>query len=446
MKFWRRPGFGSLLLFLSCWLFFGALINAKNMQDFNLQHIGIESIVERHHFWLEGSTTPQLQTRGDVFRFNEHTYAAKQPGQFFFGAAAYQVVSAAGLKYRDDFIRTAAWVTFGSASLILALGIVAIQRLSLRWIGDYGYQPLSYLTALVAAGGTTLFAYSGLPHHDLIAAALMVCGFACAFAASEERRRRYAFTNAFMAGLCFGLTITTSMLPFFSVIVLGLYALWILTAGERVALVIGGLAGLAPLLIYNYASFGNPFLMANVAGNFSDTFWKFDVHNFEDKGEFYLRLTVQHMPVAILGLLGALMLPRHLIREKLAIWGATLALLAYLIGIETVGHCQFGPRYLLPITPLVLLGLNGLWLSRASGLSYSLTLLAAGYGVLLNLAGALGGGMYCTWWQFGGARQWETLIHGDAPALPLQMLLWPAAGISLVLGLWVWRYSRGRQS
>ncbi len=447
MQFWRHPGFGSLLLFLSCWLFFGALINAKNMQDFNLQHIGIEAIVERHHFWLEGSPTPQLQTRGDVFRFNDHTYAAKQPGQFLLGAAAYQLVSAFGLAYRNDYVRTAAWVTFGSASLLLALGVLAIQRLSLRWLGDYGGEPFSYLTAIAAAVGTTLFAYSGLPHHDLIAGALMICGFASAFAASEERRRVHALAKAALAGACFGLTITTSMLPFFAVVVLGVHALWIMTMGERAALLIGGLLGLAPLLLYNYLSFGNPLLMANVAGNFNDTFWKFDLPNFREKAEFYLRLSVQHMPLLGLGLVGTLLLPRHLFREKLAILLASAALLAYLVGIETVGHCQFGPRYLLPLIPLLVLGLNGWWLGRLRGTGYALVLLGLGYGALINLAGALSGGMYCSWWQFGAARQWEILLHGHAPALPLlQVLLWPAVAISALLALWVLRYSGGRQS
>jgi len=445
MAFWRHPLCGSLLLFTGCWLFFGALINARNMQDFNLQHIGIEAIVERQHLWLEGSPTPQLQTRGDVFRFNEHTYAAKQPGQFFFGAAAYRVVTALGLSYRNDYVRTAAWVTFGSASLLLALGIVAIQRTSQRWLGDYGLQALSYFTALAAAAATTLLAYSGLPHHDLIAAALLVCGFSCAFAASEERRPTRAHFCAVFAGLFLGLTLTTSMLPFFSAIVVALYALAILTWGERAALLIGGLLGLLPLLLYNAISFGNPLLMANVAGDFNDTFWAFDLQNAREKAGFYLRLTLQHSPIMALGVLGLLLLPRHLMREKLALGGAALVLLVYLLGIETVGHCQFGPRYLLPAIPLLILGLNGLWLGRLRGLGYALTLVLGSYGLLINLGGALSGSMYCTWWEFGGARRWESLIHGNAPELPLQFLLWPAAGFGLLLAAWVWRYSRGSQ-
>ncbi len=446
MAFWRHPLSGSLLLFLACWLFFGALINARDMQDFNLQHIGIEAIVERHHLWLEGSPTPQLQTRGDVFQYNDHTYAAKQPGQFLFGAAAYRVASAFGLSYRADYVRTAAWVTFGSASLLLALGITAIQRTSQRWLGDYGLQPLSYLTALAAAGGTTLLAYSGLPHHDLIAAALLVCAASGAYAASQERQRGWAQVRALLAGLCLGLTLTTSMLPLFSAVVVAVYAVAILTWSERAALLTGGIAGLLPLLLYNYASFGNPLLMANVAGNFNDTFWHFDLQNVQEKAGFYLRMTLQHAPLVMLGFIGLVLLPRHLSREKLMLGGASVALVAYLLGIETVGHCQFGPRYLLPVIPLLLLGLNGLWLSRLRGLGYALTLMLGSYGLLINLGGTLGGSMYCTWWEFGGARRWESLIHGSVPELPLQFLLWPAAGTGLLLAAWVWRYSRTAQS
>ena len=75
------------------------LTNSDNLVKFNLQQIGVEAMVERHQFYLEGSTAPQLWPQGDVFLFAGHKYAAKQPGQFMAGAAVYWVLRAFGLRW-----------------------------------------------------------------------------------------------------------------------------------------------------------------------------------------------------------------------------------------------------------------------------------------------------------------------------------------------------------
>ena len=91
----RRPSLARLqvLLFLFLWLAYGAAINSDNLSKFNLQQIGVAAIVERHQFYLEGSDVPELFPQGDVFLFQGHKYAAKQPGQFMAGAVVYWVLS-----------------------------------------------------------------------------------------------------------------------------------------------------------------------------------------------------------------------------------------------------------------------------------------------------------------------------------------------------------------
>src|SRR5262245_58088316 len=79
-------------LFFTLWLLYGVTINSSNLTEFNLQQIGVEAIVERGHFFVEGSPTPQLQPQLDVFQFQNHLYAAKQPGQFMAGALVYFVL------------------------------------------------------------------------------------------------------------------------------------------------------------------------------------------------------------------------------------------------------------------------------------------------------------------------------------------------------------------
>ena len=79
---------------------------------------------------VEGSPTPELQPRGDVFEYQGHLYAAKQPGQFLAGAAAYALLRPFRLRYRDRFTLTAALVTFLTASLVTAAAAVAVFLLA----------------------------------------------------------------------------------------------------------------------------------------------------------------------------------------------------------------------------------------------------------------------------------------------------------------------------
>ncbi|MGB1557656.1 MAG: hypothetical protein ACPHCJ_07710 [Oceanococcaceae bacterium] len=432
MPVWRQQWLGSVLLFLTLWMGFGALINARNMDSFNLQHIGIEAIVERGQFWLEGSPTPQLQPLGDTFHHEGHVYAAKQPGQFMWGALAYWPVQAAGIRYQTDYHRAAALATWGSASLWLALGLVALQRLSLRWRPEQRWA--GHALALTAATGTHLLAYSGLPHHDLIAAGLIACGFAC----SVTARSAFGWKQLLLAtcaGLSYGWALSTSMLPAFALAPLCLYALISLPWKASLMGLLGILLGLLPLGVYNSLSFGQPWLMANVVGNFADTFWRFEASNLLDKLHFYARQSLLYAPILWQGLIGLCRLPARL--EAASIGLALLALLGYIANIDTVGHCQYGPRYLLPLLPLLCLGLLGLWRGPWPLFAGALSLLAAGYGLLINLGGALDGAMYCSYWEFAGARSWERVLHGGALIRPLAVLQWPALGCGLLWLLWL---------
>src|SRR3981081_1820528 len=95
-----------VLCFLILWLGYGAAINSDNLVKFNLQQIGVEAIVERHQFYLEGSAVPDLFPQGDVFLYQGHKYAAKQPGQSMVGAVVYCVLRALGLRYADNYLLT----------------------------------------------------------------------------------------------------------------------------------------------------------------------------------------------------------------------------------------------------------------------------------------------------------------------------------------------------
>src|SRR5213080_3054639 len=265
LRTFRLVGATSLFLFLSLWFIYGFLINSDNLKAFGLQQMGVEAIGERGHFYLEGSKSPQLQPIGDTFSHDGHIYAAKQPGQFMAGAVAYFFLHKLGLNYVKHYLLTAALVTFLTTSALTALAAVVVFRIA----RDLGGEPSSIcwplITALIFGLATTVLPYSGIAHHDAIAAAYLVLHLWRA----NLPPRASAWT-AGGAGLLLGLTVTTSMLPFLMVLVVGAF---FISLGKWTLLppfVAGAIAGLAPLLVYDGINFGDPFLLPNVAGKYSD--------------------------------------------------------------------------------------------------------------------------------------------------------------------------------
>jgi hypothetical protein len=414
-----------ILLFLSVWLVYGLTVNSRNLDAFNLQQMGVEAIVERGTFYVEGSRSPQLQPLGDVFDYKGHRYAAKQPGQFMTGALCYFFLHLFGLDYIKNYLLTSALVTFFTASLMTAFAALALYRLARSWIreGASRFWPLA--VALCYAFGTTIFAYAGIAHHDAIASAFVILAFYFAF---QLRRglemEREAMLRAALAGLFLGLTVTTSMLVFWPALAVGFYFLSLRRWRTVPYFLLGGLAGLTPLLIYDWVNFGNPFLLPNVAGNYSDTFFHLDAENFKDKLGFYLKWTTLYAPALIVGLAGLILLPRSFMKEKLAACCAVLLLCAYIFNIDTVGTCQYGPRYLLPAMAFGCLGLCGFSHLESKGARQVWMILIAAIGlfsVVVNAVGALHGAMYCDlarhafWPHVAEMRRGET---GTFPLFP----------------------------
>lgn len=444
------------LLFLTLWFVYGVAINSGNLNAFGLQQAGVEAYVERHHLYLEGSRVERLHVQPviDAFLYRGHIYPAKQPGQFMFGACAYFPLHAAGLSYAENYLLTAALVTFLTASLVTAAASVAVFRLARelapdsrerelatdsRELASNSREPASdsgslfwpLLAALSYGLATTAFAYSGIAWHDALATGyLTIALYLCVRLRREtEGRRATAQTEgrrakalAACAGALLGLTVTTSMLPFFMALAVALYFVtlrrWKLTA----AFLFGGALGLLPLLIYNTICFGNPLLLPNVAGNYSDTFFRLDWTNFKDKLSFYAHMLTLYAPVFWTGLLGLALYPRALRREQALVCLMLFALAAYLLNIEANGTCQYGPRYLLPAMPLACLGLAGFAYLRASklrltaGAAATVCALAS---FLINLVGAMHGAMLCDFPHSALARYLSEMTTGQMRSYPL---------------------------
>ncbi|HEV7844549.1 MAG TPA: hypothetical protein VGO69_12725, partial [Pyrinomonadaceae bacterium] len=130
----------------------------------------------------------------------------------------------------------------------------------------------------------------------------------------------------------------------------------------------------------------------------------------------YLKWTIAYAPVLLIGLVGLSLLPRSFRREKLAAAGAVIILCAYIFNIDTVGTCQYGPRYLLPAMAFGCLGLVGFSYLEASGVRIIwiiMMVLVSLLSIIVNAVGALGGAMYCDlvrhafWPHLAGLRRGE---------------------------------------
>jgi len=445
-----------VLLFLVLWFAYGAAINSSNLLEFDLQQIGVEAMVERGHFYLEGSPSPQMQTKGDVFEYRGHKYAAKQPGQFMAGALVYFLLHKLGLNYVNHYLLTAALVTFFTTSLVLAASGVALFEIACALnaarrqllhptrdarAGTPLFWPLA--ATLSYALATTAFAYSGIAHHDALATGYLVIAFYFIFQLSRENvTKRASWLQAAGAGLFLGLTITTSMLPFFMVILCVLYFLWLRRFKLLPAFFVAMLVGLLPLFIYDAVSFGNPFLLPNVAGAamFADTFFHFDPKNLGDKLVSYASAVAAYVPVIAVGLFGFSYYPREIKRAPafLMVLALMIALAAYVFNISSDGDCQFGPRYLLPAMPFACLGIAGYsYLSTASErrLAALAVVVAGTVSFVVNLVGALRGAMNCPHGQNAFWNHVVALQNGEGRSYPLA--LWLLLPLTICITLFV---------
>jgi len=406
-------------------------------------------MVERGHFYLEGATSPQMQTKGDVFEYNGHKYAAKQPGQFMAGSVIYFVLHKLGLNYVDNYLDTSALVTFFTTALLLSASAIAFFRIASTFAGSHTSLFWSLAATLSYSLGTTVFAYSGVAHHDALATAYLVIAFYSLFRLGSRGKESTQRLEASVAGLLLGLTLTTSMLPFFIVILCVIYFL-LLRRWRLLPWFVGAsVIGLIPLFVYDTISFGNPLRLANLAGAaaFSDTFWHLDPRNLGNKIAFYVR-AMFYVPIFVVGLFGLSYYPRKVRRSPplLLLVASMIVLAVYVFNIGSDGDCQFGPRYLLPCVPLACLGIAGYsylsaeWERTAARV---VIVIAGAISFFVNLVGAFGGAMNCPHGENAFWIDLTMLRQGQGPTYPLlRWLVLP----TLICGVWfVFEIRRARK-
>ena len=427
-----------LLFFCVVWFCYGLFISVVDLEFYTLQQAGVEAIVEHGTYRLGLSSVELLQPRGDVFTFNGYILAAKQPGQFTLAALPYFVFSRFGITYASNYDLAAALVTWCSATLLSALGCLCFHLL-VRQV--WGLRTnVAYALTLLYGFGTILFPYAGVLHHDTIAAAYLMISFYLLEKVSTQQSARPLLLTS-VAGVLVGLTIFTSMLPAPVVVVFTFYLLFSKNIMRILGYFAGVVIGLLPLFAYNLHYFGGIWTQANVAGDFADTFIRLDWTTFTQNLWTYLGwgdLSVyKYMPILVVAWVGAWLFPAHLRRQQFLLISAPLFQVAYILNIGTIGHCQYGPRYLIPVVPFVMAGLAGWFLRQeVSWISHSrlaLLELAGGYSLLINLVGAISGTPFCGTQDFTVLKILETFVIQGVGVGIGPFPLWPACLAALAL-------------
>ncbi len=428
-----------LLLFCLIWCTYGLFISTVDLEFYTLQQAGVEAIVDHGTYRLGLSSVELLKPRGDVFIFNDNILAAKQPGQFTVGALPYFIFSWLGITYARNYNLAAALVTWCSVSLLSALGCVCFHLL-LRQV--WGIRTnIAYMFTFLYGFATILFPYAGVLHHDALSAAYLMISFYLLEKGKPQQNMQPLLPLPLFtigAGVLVGLTIFTSMLPAPVVIAFGLYVLWSRNFAFVLQFGCGVVIGLLPLFAYNFYYFSSPWTQANVAGDFADTFIQLKWANFTHHLNVYLGLgdlsIWKYNPILAIGILGALCMPKRMKQQQILLLGGPLLQIFYILNIETIGHCQYGPRYLLPVVPFMMCGLAGWFLDEPAAWLTQIRLplleLTGLYSLTVNLFGAIGSTTYCITEDFAFIQVWDRYLQQGWGPFPL----WPLC-LTLLLSL-----------
>jgi len=360
-----------LITFLLFWALYGSVTNLWNQYGYNLMHAGVEALAERGVFYLEGSPTPRFaqievakpmpgyQTSTDVFRHHGHLYPIKQPGMFFLGAIVYKPLSLIGLRYVREYNLTSALVSWFTSGLIGAFLVTL-----LLWQGIIeGLGRKSALIVAMSIGLSSIFfPYSGVLHHDFLGGCFSYFAYYLLF--GPEARKSSSPLRLLFGGFLAGFAFTTSALTFFFVIPFGIGVLSSRGMSSFRYFAEGYIAGLLPLLFYNTVCFGNPFLMSNAVAqdiythpsfvSFPKLFDKFIIYFISMRWGLWTFSPVLYFAAAglVLRVTGA-----HKKSDGWVLLCAVIPVIFFILTIPSRGGAEFGPRYLLPVIPLLSVGL-----------------------------------------------------------------------------------------
>jgi hypothetical protein len=378
-----------LLLLTFGWFHQGGFANSNARFDLSL------SIAMAHRYDIDALAFNTI----DRVRIGNHFYSEKAPGAAYAALPTALIASAFldldAVKRRPATAEWLLWLaTTASVALLSAIAAVAFRRtLSLLQPGR-SHRDSWLLTAAVFLG-TPLFAYSTMLFGHALAAAWLTIGLWCGLGVARSHAPMRG--RAVATWLALGLAVLTE---YPAVLPAAATAVGLLAVARRPSrLLIGVPAAALPaalLLLHQYAAYGSPFAVGY--GKLGGT----QFGSAMSRGFFGITLpdpaaAVQlllgtyrglfvYAPVLLAALLGFTFWPRPL-RRTLVPALAAGAVVLWLV-IAGYGYWQggpaFGPRHLIPVIPLLGLGL-AFW-PETRAWRWGLGVLA-GLSIAVNLVG-----------------------------------------------------------
>jgi hypothetical protein len=354
--------------------------NANPSANANTRLALVLSIVERGQLLIDGFE----HTTIDKAQVDGHYYSDKAPGMSLMAVPAAKVFA----MLRAARGQERAWLdetgkpTNAFRSLLYLVGIVAsalptaaavavLYLVALRLCGD----PAGSLFAAVALGfatpmwgwATTFFGHASAGAFQFLALAVFLL---LAGGAGRGRARAWDL----LGGLLLGWSIVIELTAGPSAALIGLFRLYVARRDPLPTLVaagIGGLAGVAPLLVYNLLAFGSPLKLGYGA-----------VVGFEGMQQGFFGISLPSVP--IIGEIlfgqrrGLLWIAPVLVLAPMALWRLLVqpgqralgilivAIVVYYVLLNSSyfywdGGASTGPRHITPILPFVCLPFCLLW-------------------------------------------------------------------------------------
>jgi hypothetical protein len=339
----------ALLLFSSAYFFGGSGFNQNATFDMT------RSLVEHGQLHIDRYTG----NTADISRANGHVYSNKVPGLSFLAAIPYAALHA--LHGAPASTLEATLMLYLCTVLVCGVCAALIGVLLYRAARHRGLAPeVAYAIALLAVLGTPLFAYATMlfPHVPSCLVALL------AFLSLDGTLRR----NALLAGAAVGAA--TLMHYLCALLVVVMFAFLLATSRARLRETLLFIAGGLPFALllgwYQFTVFGSPLRTTVTTQNpgfithgawfgiFSlpraDALWGLTFSPF--RGLFYIA------PVLLFAAYGLVLMARKERAAAIAI-AATSLLFLVVNAAFNVWHGSYtiGPRYSLPLVPLLALGL-----------------------------------------------------------------------------------------